>query len=288
MKNWTLGSVLSWATEDFQKRGMERPRLEAEVMLAHVLGLKRLDLYLSYDKPLDAVELAKYKEAIIRRRSGAPASYITGVREFWSLTMRVDERVLIPRPETELLVEAALHRAPSGGRLLDLCTGSGCVAAALASERSDLTIDATDISEDALLVARENLDALGLASRVTLAAGDLFSPVVDGNRYHVITANPPYVRTEEIEALTEEVRNEPVRALDGGEDGLDVVRRIIEQAPRFLEPEGWLLLEVDPRQVAHLSDDVGPRFFDSPAVVLRDLGGQDRVVGWKMGEGGTQ
>lgn len=288
MKRWTLGSVLTWATEDFQKRGMERPRLEAEVMLAHVLGLKRLELYLSYDKPLDAAELAKYKEAIIRRRSGAPSSYITGTREFWSLRFFVDERVLIPRPETERLVEAALDRMPSGGRMLDLCTGSGCVAAAVASERPDLIVDATDISEEALEVARENIDLLGLASRVTLAAGDLFAPVGAENRYHVITANAPYVRAGEIPGLTPEVRSEPALALDGGADGLDVVRRIIEQAPPFLEANGWLLLEVDPRQVALLTDDIGPRFFDSGAVVLQDLGGRDRVVGWKKGDGGTQ
>lgn len=280
MTDWTAGKVLSWAVEDFKARGFESARLEAELLLAHVLGVSRLSLYTGYDRPLEGTELSAYKQAIVRRRGGEPLAYITGVKEFWSLSFEVTKDVLIPRPDTETLVEAALSRLGAEGRVLDLCTGTGCVAAALASERPGLSIDAVDISQSALAVAARNIERLGLMERVRLFAGDLFEPVL-GQTYDLITANPPYVIDGEIAALQPEVRREPKLALEGGSDGLDVVRRILTDAPRFLKVDASILIEIDPRQVKTLVDEVGPRFFNAIGEVISDLSHTPRVVVFK-------
>jgi release factor glutamine methyltransferase len=288
MNSWTLGKVLLWASRDFGDRGIDRPRFEAEVLLAHALGLGRLDLYTGFDRPMEKRELQAYREMIVRRRQGEPVAYITGQKEFWSLDFQVDHRVLIPRPETELLVESVLERAPEGGRVLDLCTGSGCVAVALASERPELLVDAVDISADALCVAQENVARYGLKERVRLIEGDLFEPLETGIRYAVITANPPYVTSAEMATLQNEVQKEPRLALCGGDDGLDVIRRIISAAPAYLKPGGTLILEVASRQTALLLNDIGPAAFQSEGVVFQDLTGEDRVVIWQTAPGGTQ
>lgn len=277
MTNWTAGKVLAWAVEDFKSKGIEPPRLEAELLLCHVLKVSRLSLYTGYDRPMEESELSAYRQAVIRRRVGEPSAYIIGEKEFWSLPFKVTPSVLIPRPDTETLVESALSRMGPSGRALDLCTGTGCAAAALASERPEWTVDATDISKDALAVADENMRRLNLSERVRLFEGDLFSPVKDSS-YDIITANPPYVEDREIETLQVEVQREPRLALEGGADGLDIVRRIIEQAPGFLNPGASLLIEIDPRQVETLLSDVGPRFFDAPGEVVSDLSHVPRVV----------
>ncbi len=283
MTSWTVGKVLSWATSDFEKRKVARPRFEAEVLLAEVLGVARLDLYTGFDRPLEGEELGRYREAIVRRRSYEPAAYITGKREFWSRDFAVDARVLIPRPETETLVQEALDRLPEAGRALDLCTGSGCVAIILALERPEVTVDAVDLSAGACEVATANARRHEVGDRVTVMVGDLFSPIDADDRYAVITANPPYIPEGELATLQEEVRQEPALALSGGADGLDVVRRIVEAAPAFLAKEGWLLLEVDPRQTAYLVSEWGPRFFPSKGIVIEDLSGTERVVAWQNG-----
>lgn len=281
MTSWTVGKVLTWATDDFKKREVHRPRFEAEVLLAEILGVARLDLYTGFERPLEAKELQRYREAIVRRRSYEPAAYITGKREFWSREFIVDERVLIPRPETETLVQEALHRISAEGRALDLCTGSGCVAVTLAAERPSLVVDAVDLSGDACEVAGMNAERHAVADRVKVMKGDLFAPIPPDTIYSLITANPPYVPDAEVETLQDEVQKEPTLALAGGPEGLDVIQRIVADAPAFLAPAGWLLLEVDPRQVRPLIDAIGPAHFSAPGIVVKDLSGRNRVVGWQ-------
>ncbi len=282
MTTWTTVKVLDWAAADFAKRAFERPRFEAEVLLAHVLDCRRLDLYTGFDRPLANDELTAYRETISRRRAGEPAAYVTGEKEFWSLEFEVDCHVLVPRPETETLVEAVLDRVSDAGRILDLGTGSGCIATALASERPEAEVDAVDVSKEACEVARRNIERHGLSDRVSVIEGDLFEPIPSGRTYSVIAANPPYVPENEIDGLDVEVRKEPRRALAAGSDGLDVIRRIVSEAPRFLEPNGWLFLEIDPRQTEELTDEIGPAVLGVKGEVIRDLAGRERVVAWQI------
>jgi len=282
---WTAGDVLAWAARDFESRGMESPRLEAEVLLAHALSCRRIDLYTGFDRPLEPEDLAGFRGAVARRRSGEPSSYITGTREFWSLEIAVDPRVLVPRPDTEALVAAALDRI-SDGPVLDLGTGSGCVAVAIAIERPGIRVDAVDVSEGACAVAAGNAARHGVGDRVAVLPGDLFDPLDPAARYEAIVSNPPYVADSEIEALSEEVRREPRVALAGGGDGLDAVRRIVGGAGGFLAPGGWLLLEVDPRRAHEVAAEICPRLAGAAGEVLRDLAGRDRVVVVRVPGGG--
>jgi release factor glutamine methyltransferase len=251
-KTWTIGSLVKWATDDFRTRGIENPRLDAEVLVAHALGIDRTRVIIESLRPLEGAELAQLRDLVKRRRSREPIAYLRGTREFYGLTFKVDSRVLIPRPDTEALVECALERSSGVSlsmRLLDLCTGSGCVAIAIARQRPTGKVVATDISGDALAVARENAYRLG-AYNVALVESDLFA-ALPPQRFDVITANPPYIASEEIATLMPDVRDfEPRLALDGGADGLDFVRKILEQAPAFLEPDGVLAMEIGAGEAA--------------------------------------
>lgn len=278
---WTAGRVLGWAASDFRERGVPTPRLEAEILLAHVLGCRRLDLYTDHDRPLDPGELTAYREAITRRRQGEPAAYVTGVKEFWSLELEVNRDVLVPRPETEILVQASLERV-SGGPLLDLGTGSGCVALAIASERPALRVHAADVSPLACAVARRNTERLGLAQRVAVVEGDLYEAVPAGTRYEAIVTNPPYVADGELAELAPEVRSEPWLSLAGGADGLDVIRRILGSARDHLLPGGWLLTELDPRQAATVARELGPAALGVEGEIIRDLSDRERVVAFRL------
>ncbi|MCU0661140.1 MAG: peptide chain release factor N(5)-glutamine methyltransferase [Myxococcota bacterium] len=277
MGTWHIADVLSFATEDFGKRGFTSPRLEAEVLLTFALACSRLQLYTSFDRPLEESELRTYRELIARRRGGEPTAYITGHKEFWSLDLLVDERVLIPRPDTETLVAAALEHW-STGSALDLCTGSGCVALALASERKNATVDAVDISADACAVAEENASRLGCQERVHVWCGDLWDALPPKRRYGLITANPPYVREDEYSALSQEVRREPRLALCAGADGLDVVRRILQSSGDWLEPGGVLALEVGIDQAELVAQQLGPELLGQDGKTVADLTGRPRVV----------
>jgi release factor glutamine methyltransferase len=274
---WTAGKVLGWAATDFRERGVPTPRLEAELLLAHVLGCRRLDLYTDHERPLDPRELEAYREAIARRRRGEPAAYLTGAKEFWSLDIEVTEDVLVPRPESEILVEACLDRL-AGDSVLDLGTGSGCLAVALASERDDLRVHAVDVSTAACEVARRNVDRHGFGERVSIFTGDLYEPIPAGERYEAIVTNPPYVMDDDIENLAEEVRCEPRLALAGGPDGLGVIRRILKGAPDHLRPGGWLLTELDPRQAAIVAHELGPASLGVEGEIIHDLSGRERVA----------
>lgn len=245
-KSWTIGSLVKWATDDFRARGIENPRLDAELLVAHALKIDRMRVILDSARPLEGAELALLRDLVKRRRSYEPIAYLRGEREFYGLKFRVDKRVLVPRPDTETLVDAALARSTHVSmsmRQLDLCTGSGAVAIAMARQRPTAQVYASDISADALAVARENALRLG-AYNVAFVETDLFAAFA-GERFDVITANPPYIPTAELATLMPDVReHEPRLALDGGVDGLSLVRRIVEDAPSHLEESGLLAMEI--------------------------------------------
>lgn len=282
---WTVGKVVMWATDDFRTRGLDSPRLEAELLLGHVLSLDRIRILIDRERPLTPAELAAYKALIVRRRAHEPVAYLLGQREFFGRPFRVDRRVLIPRPDTETLVEVALERLRPRSlyaRVLDLCTGSGCVAITLAKERLTWRITATDASPDALAVAHDNAHRLGAQGNTSFLQGDLFDALgADApkrHRFEAIVGNPPYIPDTEVDTLDRDVRDhEPRMALAGGEDGLDLVRRIIDKSPDFLEPGGLLALEIMMGQ----SDDVGAwmkRRGFTEVQAKNDYGGIPRVV----------
>jgi len=248
---WTILDLIRWTTGYFEEKGVSEPRASAEILLAHVLGLSRLELYLKHDQPLTPEELARFKALIVRRRLGEPVAYLTGHKEFWSLDFLVAPGVLIPRPETEVLVEAVVDAARKGlppdlpPRGLEVGVGSGAVVVALAKELPALTWVGVDISRTALEVARENARRHGVAGRLYFLRGDLFSGIKPGPRFALVVANLPYVPRGEWEQLPKEIKDyEPPEALLGGEDGLALLRPLIAQAPGYLTAGGWLALEV--------------------------------------------
>jgi release factor glutamine methyltransferase len=277
---WSIKRVLSWAADDLRRRGNDSARLDVELLLGRVLELDRIGLIMQAERPLAPTELARFRELFKRRRAGEPVAYLLGEREFYGMLLRVDARVLVPRPDTETLVEVALERTRSRsmlGQALDLCTGSGCVAVAFARQRPTWNVTASDISADALSVARDNAHRTGTIRNLRLVEGSLFTPVAAA-RFDLITANPPYIPSGDLTTLPQDVRDfEPHLALDGGPDGLDVVREIASQAPSYLTTGGVLALEVQfdqgPRTLAILQ----ARGFQD-VQVARDLGGRDRVV----------
>jgi release factor glutamine methyltransferase len=283
---WSIKRVLAWATDDFRRRGNKTARLDAELLLGEALGLDRIKLIVEAERPLAEGELGRYRELIKRRRNGEPIAYILGRREFFALPFRVDRRVLIPRPDTETLVERALAGTQAQhlyGRLLDLCTGSGCVAVAFAKARPTWRVTAVDLSPDAAALARENVRRAGVVHNVSVLEGDLFAPLAPGAQFELITANPPYIPSGEIAGLDTDVRDfEPRLALDGGEDGLVIIRRLLDAAPRYLVPGGLLAMEVGFDQapaVAALFERAG--FVDIARA--RDLAGVERVVSGRRG-----
>lgn len=280
-ESWTIRRVIAWATEDLKKRGMSSPRLDVELLLGRVLGLDRVRLVIDADRPLDRSELTRYREMHQRRRVGEPVAYLLGVREFYGRPFRVDRRVLIPRPDTEALVEVAMERTAHlslSARVLDLCTGSGCVAITLARERGTTRVLGADISPDALVVAAENALRLG-AVTLGLIRSDLFSALSSArDRFDLITANPPYIADPEFRTLPVDVRRfEPKLALAGGPDGLAVIRRIVAEASRFLAPGGVLAIEVGAGQAEEVR-----RVFEASSfreiATRQDYGGHERVV----------
>lgn len=276
-ESWTIGRVLAWTRGFFGDKGLENPRFDAELLVAHALGLTRLQLYTEHDKPLRAPELATIRGLVQRRGRHEPAAYITGERGFWSLDLKVDGRVLIPRPETELLVDKALKFLTNRpqARVADVGTGSGCVALALVSERPDLQIIAVDASPDALDVALANRDALGLT--VELRQSDLLT-AVDGP-LDLVVSNPPYIATADVDQLMPDVRDfEPRMALDGGPDGLVLIRGLIDQAASRLVAGGGLMFEIGFDQGPAALDLLRTHGAFEGCVVHPDLSGHDRVA----------
>jgi release factor glutamine methyltransferase len=275
---WTLRRLIDWISADFTKRLNASARLDADLIVAHALGMKRIALYLDLERPLTAAELTAVRALVERRRKHEPMAYILGEREFYGRAFTVNRDVLIPRPDTETLVERALAALGEQGTLLDLCTGSGAVAISLLCERQGLAAVASDLSERALEVAAANASRHGVNERLSLRHGDLWSVLEPDERFACITANPPYIGAVEIPELAPDVRDfEPRLALDAGTDALSFYRRIAAEAPRWLEPGGMICVEVGIHQaepVAELFRAAG--LLDVRAT--RDLGGIERVV----------
>ncbi|MBI1346791.1 peptide chain release factor N(5)-glutamine methyltransferase [bacterium] len=277
---WTVRRVLEWTTGHLKKHGSETPRLEAEILLAHARKCPRIKLYTDYDEPLTDAVRAQMRELVQRRAAHEPVAYLVGHREFFSLDFDVNPAVLIPRPDTETLVLAALDIAKplASPTLLDLCTGSGCVAIALAKNLPAATIHASDISPEALAIAQKNAEKHGVLDRWVLHHGDLWSGLDESLRFDVIVSNPPYIRQDELPTLAVDVQKyEPTLALDGGIDGLDFVRRIITEAPRRLKPGGWLLLEIDPAQFGAVDQLAEQQGGYATPVPHKDMSGRPRV-----------
>jgi release factor glutamine methyltransferase len=242
---WTTLGVLDWTTQRFSDAGIAAARLEAQLLLAHVLGCSRVQLYTGFDKPLGEAELASYRGLIKRRLAGESVSYLVGETEFWGLPFHVEPSVLVPRPDTETVIEVARAARPDRAapcRILDLCTGSGVIAVSLAREYPAAQVVATELSPAAAALARRNAARNAVADRVDVREGDLFEPV-RGERFDLITANPPYIASPVIPTLSPEVRREPVIALDGGPDGLAFYDRICAEAREHLAPGGAIVLE---------------------------------------------
>jgi release factor glutamine methyltransferase len=280
-QTWTIEAVLKWATDDFRTRGLDKPQLDAQVLLAHALSVGRTQLVIDAKKPLAPDELRRFREMVTRRRTREPVAYLLGEREFYGRRFRIDKRVLVPRPDTETLVDVALLRTEARSmsmRALDLCTGSGCVAITLARQRPTARVHGTDVSEDALDVARENALRLG-AYNASFARGDLFDAVPPALApFDVITANPPYIASAEIETLDRDVKDhEPRLALDGGADGLALVRRIVTGAPALLEAGGTLAIEVGAGEAAATAALFEARGFKR-VTITRDYGRIERVI----------
>lgn len=275
---WTIRRVLQWTAQDFTERGIDTARLDGELLVAHALGLDRVGLYLDMDRPLQPPELAAIRALVKRRREREPVAYILGCREFYGRSFEVDPAVLVPRPDTETLVERALAHLDGEGRVLDLCTGSGIVAVVLAAERPAIHVDGTDLSEAALEVARRNAERHGVVERTAWFQGDLFEALPAGCTYDLIVANPPYVSEGDYESLQPEItRWEPRLALTAGPEGLDVLQRIAREAGDHLVAGGRILVEVGQGQAEAVASLFGQAGLDHIAT-HPDLAGIPRVV----------
>jgi len=286
-RTWTVLALLRWTTQHFGAQGIETPRLDAECLLAHALGTDRLRLYLDFDKPVQPAERTVFRDLVRRRASErVPVSQLTGLREFWSLPLRVTRDVLTPRPESETLVSVALEflaGLDGEARVLDLGTGSGAIALALAHQREKARLLATDVSAEALSVARMNALALGLSARVEFAQGRLFEPA-RGECFDLLVSNPPYLAEHESKALPPELAHEPPGALFAGPDGYAVLRPLVAQAPEYLRPGGALAVEVAPAQAETVAAWCTTAGLERVAI-QRDLAGRARVVSARAREG---
>jgi release factor glutamine methyltransferase len=276
-----VGGILSTTADYLAKKGASSPRLDAELLLGRVLSLPRVKLYVSFERELSTGELDLYRELVRRRSRLEPVAYILGAKEFFSLNFQVTRDTLIPRPETELLVDEALslagkHPDPPALSFVDVGTGCGAVAAALAANLPEASAEATDISAKALEVARRNLDALGL-ERVSLSEGNLMEAPLTAQSFDLVCANLPYVHSAAIPSLPPDVRDfEPFGALDGGPDGLDLYRRLFPQAAGRLKPGGALIVECQPGQFPAL-DTLAKSLGLVPRPPVTDLAGRMRI-----------
>ncbi|MDD2708462.1 MAG: peptide chain release factor N(5)-glutamine methyltransferase [Verrucomicrobiae bacterium] len=271
--------LIQKTTVFFEKAGVPNPRLDVELLLAGVLGLKRMDLYLQFERTLSEVELDHLRPLVRRRAAREPLQHLVGTVEFHQLTLRCGPQALIPRQETELLVEKAV-RLLSGradAAVLDVGTGTGAIILCLAQSLPGAKCVAVDISAEALMLARQNAGDAGLLERVDFRQGSLFEPLKEGERFDLIVSNPPYIRTDELDRLQPEVKHDPRLALDGGADGLDVIRPLISDARKWLATSGWLALEMGCGQgasVAALLKEGGCREIS----IEPDLAGCDRIA----------
>ena len=282
---WTIQRLLAWTTDFFRERGIESPRLDAEVLLSALLGRDRMYLYVHFDEPLEPEELARFRGYVKERAAHVPLAYVLGRREFMGLDFRVTRDTLIPRPDTEILVQCAvdflcarLEAGATACTIADIGAGTGAIALSTLHYTEGTCADAVDISPAAAAVARENAEMLGLTERIDIHVGDLLAPLA-GGRYDMILSNPPYIPTADIATLMPEVRSyEPHLALDGGADGLNIYRRLMADAPALLKEGGAVAVEVGIDEAAA----VAALAMAHPRIVrtetLKDLGGIERVV----------
>ena len=286
---WSVKAALDWTTSFLAEKADEHPRRSAEWLLSAATGLSRVELYAFHDRPLSESERATLRESVRRRAAGEPLQYVTGEVAFRHLVLKVRPGVLIPRPETEVLVDTALPHVrlalSERGEVLvaDLCTGSGCVALSIASECPGAAVFATDISPLAVQVANENASRLGLSDAVSTLAGDLFSALPPSalGSLDVVVSNPPYIPSADVPELPAEVAGfEPHLALDGGADGLSVYRRILAGGREWLRPGGVLAVELDQRMVPKAAAEAVEWYED--VRVVSDLAGRDRIVSARL------
>ncbi|MGQ0636744.1 MAG: peptide chain release factor N(5)-glutamine methyltransferase [Planctomycetaceae bacterium] len=285
---WTVGRILDWTTEHLKAHGSESPRLEAEILLAHARGCPRIQLYVHYSEPVTEAQRAVMRELVKRRSQSEPVAYLVGRREFFGLEFRVTRDVLVPRPETETLVlellghfrkRQAESTAGEARRILDVGTGSGCIAVATAVNLATAAVTATDVSAKALAVARENALKHEVADRVRFEERDLLAGLAESDLFDAIASNPPYVANAEMDQLPTDVHlHEPHLALRAGPQGLDVIARLIEQAPEHLAPGGLLLLEISSEQAPAVTDLIAARPSLTAARVVKDAAGKPRVI----------
>lgn len=278
---WTIKGVLDWTSRFFATKGISSARIDAEVLLAHCLGKDRLYLYLNLDRPLSVQERDRYRELVRRRAKREPVALIVGSKEFWSIPFRVASGVLIPRPDTEILVEAVLEeiRPVSNPLVMEIGTGSGAVAVSILRENSQARVVATDIDMQALATASFNAKQADVAESFQCMACDIFCALCPGENFDVICSNPPYIPTEQIQALEPEITQfEPLRALDGGPDGLDVIRRIAREARNYLKDQGAIIFEVGDGQANSVADILSDLCGCRTIWKLLDLSGKQRVV----------
>lgn len=281
-KVWLVGELLATTGKFLADKGSGTPRLDAELLLARVLGLSKVQLYVNFERPLSPDELGQYRELVRRRAGHEPVAYILERKEFYGLNLKCGPAALIPRPETELLVDEALSLArrywPGQAlKIADIGCGAGPISLALAKNLPEAEISAVDVSPQALSLARENAAETGLAERVRFYQGDLLAPLPEG-AFHLICANLPYIPSPEMKSLMPDVGlHEPHLALDGGPLGLDLILRLLDEAEKRLEPNGHMLLEIWPDSLAELSDraQAGGWTVLEP---LRDLAGWNRIV----------
>ena len=279
---WTVGSLLNWTAGYLAQKGCESPRVDAEMLLAHVLGCKRIDLYgMRHGEPAAEEVRQRYRTLIGKRVEGCPVAYLVGRKEFFSLEFEVTPAVLIPRPDSEVAVMecVALAKRWSVPRIIDIGTGSGNLAVALAKHLPGAAVTAVDISGDALAVARRNAEKHGVADRIAFVQGDLFAPLLEKEPFDFAVSNPPYIPTSELPGLPPGVRDyEPRLALDGGSDGYQVFERLIRDAAPLLKPGGWLIVEIGAPQETAARQRLMAHGGYELAATLHDYAGHPRVL----------
>ena len=301
---WTVGRLLEWTQKFFEKKGISQPRLEAEILLAHALGTERIGLYLAYEREVEADARARFREWVQRRADGEPTRYLVGGCEFMSLAFKVGPGCLIPRAETELVVEEVMARcgktrgrapaaegasAGAAVAVIDLCTGCGCVAVSVAVHMPESNVVATDLSAPALAIARANAAAHGVGERVTFLEGDLYDALGAAGALPAdfLVANPPYVAEAEWETLQPEIRNhEPRKALVAGPEGTEVFERIVRGAPAHLKPEGTLLVEIGAGQGPAVQNMAAQVRGLEGIEIRKDYAGHDRMLVARRAAGG--
>jgi release factor glutamine methyltransferase len=284
-KTWTILELINETTAYFKKKGIDTARLDAELLLAHCLNKERIHLYLSFDQPVTPDELSSYRELVRRRAEGEPVAYLIGYREFWSLKIRVSQGMLIPRPETEMLVEEAvkiLKPADADSNtlhILELGTGSGAISLALAKELQNLSVYATDVSPTALHTALTNARHYGYAQRIAYICGHSLTLFKPRELFDMVISNPPYIRRADIAHLAKEIKNhEPLEALNGGEDGLRFYREWIPLLPALLKKGAWVLFEMGDKQSSAITQEFIATDMYTPVKIVKDYAGHERVI----------